>query len=357
MRGLIMQKIQEQVKDLILQARKDSENKVKSELKIIGEAMKEMDSKLDLIVADLDSVDQEGDSGEPTAANSVENTAVLQALAKVEAHWGKELGKLKQELHQTIFAHNHNADLMKHQKEALDQIKAKMAESNATPSSPQLQQQLQGKIDQLVDSQSKAKRLEPLFTRLMAVEQASATLTLRGGFGMSNLLAAQQLAQLQAAMNPQLAAAAKAQQQAMTSARAKAKSSAKAAAKQQARAAAATAAKYGNPSVADVQAKFAQMGPAPAAVASVDRAAVKTPTKEELDAQLARVAEVAAASKIVASPAIPRSKNPSNEELQEQLARVTQAAAANATKAKNPSNEEIQAQLAKVAAATKKEGA
>lgn len=357
LRGTIMKAIQEQVKDLILQARQDSESKVKSELKIIYDAMKEMDSKLDVLMTELDAADQADPGSEPTV-DAVENSAVLQALQKVEATWGQELRKIKQELHQTVFAHNHNADLMKHQKDALDLIKAKLAESNATPASPQLQQRLRDKVTALQQRQGEAARLEPLFARLVAVERVSAAASLRSRqdslratMGMSNLLAAQQMAQLQAAMNPQLAAAATAlsAQQAMASARSKAKTGAnKVSAKQQQALAAAL-----GPSIEEVQAQFASMGPPPAA--PVEKAPVRTPTKEELDAQLARIAETVAASKSVA-PAKPRVKNPSNEELQEQLARVAQAAAANA-KAKNPSDEEIQAQLAKIAAATRKEGA
>ena len=74
---------------------------------VMHDKIAEMDAALDLMM------DQLGDE-------AVEQHTVAQALAKVEQQWGRELGKLKQELHQTVFAHNHNADLMKHQKDVVE---------------------------------------------------------------------------------------------------------------------------------------------------------------------------------------------------------------------------------------------
>merc|ERR1719272_2147669 len=93
---------------------------------------------------------------------AIEPIAVATALGNLEQQWGKELGKLKQELHQTIFAHNHNADLMKHQKDALDQIRGEL-ESQRPPNAERLRMarsQL-AKVDALLDGQSKQRRLEP----------------------------------------------------------------------------------------------------------------------------------------------------------------------------------------------------
>merc|ERR1719287_196695 len=87
--------------------------------------MGKMDSSIDALVRQLDEIEE-------APEQDVEPQTVAQALAKLEQQWGKELGKLKQELHQTIYAHNHNADLMKHQKDALDSIRNELDTQKST---------------------------------------------------------------------------------------------------------------------------------------------------------------------------------------------------------------------------------
>ncbi|CAE7213725.1 Rpn3 [Symbiodinium sp. KB8] len=124
----ISNKIGQQVQTLLLQAKKESEQKVTAELKLLHHAMQEMDSRLDGLVKQLDDMQVQPNQ------EALEQAAVVQALAKVEQQWGKELGKLKGELHQTIFAHNHNADLMKYQKETLDKIRQEIdSRNNSNP--------------------------------------------------------------------------------------------------------------------------------------------------------------------------------------------------------------------------------
>jgi hypothetical protein len=161
-----LSKIGDQVSQLLLQAKKDSESKVKAELKVLNDAMKEMDTRLDALNRQLDEVE-----AEPRQA--VEQSTVTASLAKLEQQWGKELGKLKQELHQTIFAHNHNADLMKHQKDALDQIRTEIESQKASPASERvkLAKDKLAKADALLKGQQKQRKLEPLFRRLTVLEQ------------------------------------------------------------------------------------------------------------------------------------------------------------------------------------------
>jgi len=78
---------------------------------------------------------------------------------------------LKQELHQTILAHNHNADLIKHHKDTIDSLRercVKLAGNSAKTS--EIQQQLQ-RLDTRLKQQHKQRKLEPLFERLVALEQ------------------------------------------------------------------------------------------------------------------------------------------------------------------------------------------
>lgn len=53
----------------------------------------------------------------PTAEAPLDAAQVGQLLARIEQQWGQEIRTLKEELHQTILAHNHNADLIKHHKD------------------------------------------------------------------------------------------------------------------------------------------------------------------------------------------------------------------------------------------------
>lgn len=161
----ILLRIGDQVTQLLLQAKKDSESKVKAELKVLNDVMVQMDGRLDGLVQKLDEL-------EDGPKQVVEMQTVAQALAKLEQQWGKELGKLKQELHQTIFAHNHNADLMKHQKDALDTIRNEL-EAQKSPASDRvkLAKAQLAKADTMLKGQQKQRNLDPLFRRLLAIEQ------------------------------------------------------------------------------------------------------------------------------------------------------------------------------------------
>eukprot|EP00441_Pelagodinium_beii_P038626 CAMPEP_0197636380 /NCGR_PEP_ID=MMETSP1338-20131121/11906_1 /TAXON_ID=43686 ORGANISM="Pelagodinium beii, Strain RCC1491" /NCGR_SAMPLE_ID=MMETSP1338 /ASSEMBLY_ACC=CAM_ASM_000754 /LENGTH=285 /DNA_ID=CAMNT_0043208597 /DNA_START=31 /DNA_END=884 /DNA_ORIENTATION=- len=171
LRAEVSAPIRNKVQALLAQAKRESETKVTAELRILHSAIGEMDSRLDLLVKQLDEVQNSGTTS--AKGEALEQASVIQALAKVEQWWGKELGKLKTELHQTIYAHNHNADLMKHQKETLDQIRNEI-DVRATPKPERIKaakEKLQ-KIDALQKAgPQKQKRLEPLMQRMAALEQ------------------------------------------------------------------------------------------------------------------------------------------------------------------------------------------
>merc|ERR1712157_278921 len=97
-------------------ARVDTENKVKVELKGIRDAMVTLDGRLDQLLAQLDGIEPR--QQEPP----LDPEHIGQLLSKIEQQWGQEIRTLKEELHQTILAHNHNADLIKHHKETLDAL-------------------------------------------------------------------------------------------------------------------------------------------------------------------------------------------------------------------------------------------
>merc|ERR1712050_769152 len=88
--------------------------------------------------------------------------------------WGQEIKTLKEELHQTILAHNHNADLIKHHKETLDALQERSLKmSGSQVKSAEIQQQLQ-RLDQRLKQQQKQRKMEPLFERLQILESCVA---------------------------------------------------------------------------------------------------------------------------------------------------------------------------------------
>lgn len=167
--------IEAQVSKLIEQARLDTESKVKMELKQIRDAMMGLDQRLDELIAQLDSIGQQEPVESPLAAE-----AVGQLLSKIEQQWGQEIRTLKQELHQTILAHNHNADLIKHHKDTIDALRdrcAKLQGNNVK--TPEIQQQLM-RLDLRLKQQQKQRKLEPIYDRLAALEQRVAAVTQAG---------------------------------------------------------------------------------------------------------------------------------------------------------------------------------
>merc|ERR1711915_508692 len=99
-----------------------------------------MDERLDQMIAQLENADAQ----EPPEPQMDSTEAIATILARVEQQWGQEIRTLKQELHQTILAHNHNADLLKHHKETLDALQERSLKmSGSQVKSAEIQQQLQ----------------------------------------------------------------------------------------------------------------------------------------------------------------------------------------------------------------------
>merc|ERR1719486_345716 len=80
-------------------------------------------------------------------------------IAQLESKWSSEVKALKQDLHRTILAHNHNSDLMRHHRDALDEARRK------------LDAQIE-KVDRMLRAgQAKQRALDALTERLTALEQ------------------------------------------------------------------------------------------------------------------------------------------------------------------------------------------
>lgn len=156
-----------QVHRLLEQARVDTENKVKIELKTIRELMISLEKRLDCCLTQLEFVEPS-----PGTEPHMDAEQVGQLLSKIEQHWGQEIRTLKEELHQTILAHNHNADLIKHHKDTIDELKtqcSRLNERNSTRTAAEIQGQI-SKLEALPKHQMTQRKLDPLFERLTALE-------------------------------------------------------------------------------------------------------------------------------------------------------------------------------------------
>jgi len=158
--------IENQVKRLIEQARLETENLVKVELKHIRDMMTAIGGNLDQMIVQLDDLEST-----PSAEAPLDGEIIGHILSKIEQQWGQEIKTLKQELHQTIVAHNHNADLIKHHEDSIDSLRDRCVKmQNANSKTSEIQAQLQ-KVDARLKAQMKLRKLEPLFERLSDLEK------------------------------------------------------------------------------------------------------------------------------------------------------------------------------------------
>eukprot|EP00434_Breviolum_minutum_P010459 symbB.v1.2.009224.t1/scaffold582.1/size184522/10 len=148
---------------MILDAKLASETKVGKEVQKIKQKMEAMAEKIKMINDRVTAV-------EPNK-NGVLKTELQSSIAKLEEVWEGEVSTLKHELWQTIQAHNHNADLLKHHKDAIDQVQARMTESAPTPELDQVHAQLL-QVDKVLQREmAKEAQMDQLMTRLTLVHQ------------------------------------------------------------------------------------------------------------------------------------------------------------------------------------------
>merc|ERR1719388_780937 len=120
---------------MILNAKRQSEQKVGVEIERIKTKMTAMTQKIQSITERVNRL-------EP-ANNGLPKADLQRSITKLEEVWAGEVDTLKHELRQTIQAHNHNADLMKHHTEAIDQIQSKLDETAPKPEVEHIQSQMQ----------------------------------------------------------------------------------------------------------------------------------------------------------------------------------------------------------------------
>eukprot|EP00435_Cladocopium_sp_Y103_P015511 s2460_g3.t2 len=154
--------IGQRVEALILDAKHASETRVGKEIQKIKQTLGTgIEEKIKLINDKVAQV-------EPKTGGLLK-TELQASITKLEEVWEGEVGTLKQELWQTIQAHNHNADLLKHQKDAIDQVQSRMTETAPTPELDQVHVQLL-QVDKVLHKEmAKEVQMDQLMARLNAV--------------------------------------------------------------------------------------------------------------------------------------------------------------------------------------------
>jgi len=160
----IARDIGQQVEQMILNAKHKSEQNVSKEIQKIKLKMEEMSKKIKMVNERVSKLDSNG-------AGPLLKADLQKSIQKLEEVWEGEVGSLKHELWQTIQAHNHNADLLKHHKTAIDQISGRASESIPNPELDLAHKELIALDQKMSKEQAKEQQLDNLMMRLTAVQQ------------------------------------------------------------------------------------------------------------------------------------------------------------------------------------------
>mmetsp|Transcript_65685 Transcript_65685/g.182819 ORF Transcript_65685/g.182819 Transcript_65685/m.182819 type:complete len:260 (-) Transcript_65685:246-1025(-) len=172
----IARDIGQQVEIMILKAKKNSETKVGKEIQKIKAQMDALSAKIKLVTERVNRL-------EPSCSGLLK-ADLEKSIAKLQDVWEGEVGTLKHELWQTIQAHNHNADLLKHHKDAIDQVQVRMTENAPNPELEQAHAQLM-QVDKIMQRElAKEQQMEQLMQRITVVQQQLSAGVAHWGAGM-----------------------------------------------------------------------------------------------------------------------------------------------------------------------------
>lgn len=155
-----------QMEQMIRQAKVDSETRVARELNQAKARLKMMDSTVVELTDRVARVVRQS-GGVQDHSQTVDQKYLAKTVQQLETKWCQEVKALKQDLHRTILAHNHNSDLMRHHRHALDEAKSKvdaMSQSRADP------QNLEKVERALRGGQAQARALDAFAERLAGLE-------------------------------------------------------------------------------------------------------------------------------------------------------------------------------------------
>lgn len=167
--GDVASAIGQQVEQMILQAKKDSEARVRHELNVARQQLQQMEAHVNELTERVSRCVRSNGSGAPDPSQTVDRVFLSTKIKQLEDKWSNEVKALKQDLHRTILAHNHNSDLMRHHRDALDEARRKL-DSQTQPKAEQVDQQIE-KVDRMLRAgQAKQRALDALTERLATLE-------------------------------------------------------------------------------------------------------------------------------------------------------------------------------------------
>lgn len=200
--GDVASAIGAQVEQMILQAKKDSETRVRTELQIARNQLNHMEAAIQELSERVTRCVHGG--GAPDMSTIVDNNFLTQKISQLEQKWGSEVKALKQDLHRTILAHNHNSDLMRHHRDALDEARRKL-DQHTQPKPEQVDAQIE-KMDRMLRAgQVKQRALEALTERLTQLETQVGEMLPGGGLGFPGVVPGMAGSALGLSMAPGLA--------------------------------------------------------------------------------------------------------------------------------------------------------
>merc|ERR1719188_1376629 len=149
---------------MILDAKHNSETKVGKEIQKLKSKMDQMNEKIRVVSERLNR--QEASNG-----GGLLKTDLQTSISKLEEVWNAECEALKHELWQTIQAHNHNADLLKHHKDAIDQIQITRNDGPPSPELEQVHAQLAQAQKVVERERSRDHQIDQLVQRISILQQ------------------------------------------------------------------------------------------------------------------------------------------------------------------------------------------
>jgi len=168
--GDVASAIGQQVEQMILQAKKDSEARVRHELNVARGQLQQMEAHITELSDRVARCVRSNGAGGPDPSQIVDRTFLCQKIKQLEQKWGSEVKAMKQDLHRTILAHNHNSDIMRHHRDALDEARQKL-DAQTQPKAEQVDAQIE-KVDRMLrNGQAKQRALDALTERLAQLEQ------------------------------------------------------------------------------------------------------------------------------------------------------------------------------------------
>jgi len=159
----IARDIGQQVERMILEAKHNNEQKVGKEIQRVKVKMEQIGDKIKLVNDRINAMD--------SSSHGMMKADLLKSVQKLEDVWEGEVGTLKHELWQTIQAHNHNSDLLKHHKDAIDQVQTRMQEHVPSPELESVHGQLMQAESICQREQAKEQHMDQLMQRLTVVQQ------------------------------------------------------------------------------------------------------------------------------------------------------------------------------------------